>query len=47
MRNLPWAYDEGANCFLLSVDPLGEPVLSGLDRSIQGVRNGELVAKIY
>lgn len=46
-RDLPWAHDEGTDLFLLGVDPLGEPVLNALGRSIHGVWKGELVPKIH
>lgn len=47
MLDLPWVHDEGTDSFLLGVDPLGEPVLSGLGGSVDGVGDGELVAKIH
>jgi ATP-dependent RNA circularization protein (DNA/RNA ligase family) len=46
-ENLPWIDDESTDLFFFGVDPLGEPMLNGLGRSIYRVGNGELVAKIY
>jgi hypothetical protein len=47
VENLPWIYDESTDLFFLGVDPLGEPMLNALGRSIHRVGNRELVANIH
>jgi hypothetical protein len=46
-ENLPWIDDESTDLFFLGVDPLGEPMLSGLGRAIHRVGNRELVSNIH